>query len=493
MRNWMQFINRSRVSQSRRRRPGGRRRRLCPTNSRVLALESLESRDLLAAGDLDTTFNSSGTIPGIKFGTIGVSDDGNEGVETVVQADGKIVVATQTASPFDVLVGGYNPDGSLDSTFGTGGTTTFDFTTGTSLVRDVAIDSAGRIVVAGTIIISPGGQTRFAVARLNPDGSPDTSFDGDGKATAFSVNSVALAVAIQGNDKIVMGGYVNATTSARNFALARFDVNGTLDSTFGSGGLVITDFFGNQDEINDIAIQSDGRIVAAGFAFAGANPINNDFALARYNTDGTLDTTFDTDGRVNTNLVTSAQVSGLTSSLDIANAIRIQSDGRIVVAGFTAISGSTNETDMVVARYNTNGSLDTTLVPASGPSGSVSGTRRVNFNLASGDVARDLLIQPDGKYVLVGTSVNSSGTVATVALARLLNNDLLLPDGSLDNSFSGDGRFNKPASVPATRLAKREIMMPLCSPMAKLSSPGAASESRRRVSATISSPATRVV
>src|SRR5262245_50319353 len=162
-------------------------RRRNPLRNSDLRLERLEDRRLLAAGDLDTTFNPGGLVPGIKIGQFapdGAGSDGDEGVVTAVQADGKIVVATQKYLAggnvnFDVLVSRYNADGSADTTFGSGGSVSFDFTSGQSLVRDIAIDASGRIVVVGSGLV--GATTGFAAARLTSAGVLDTSFDGDGK------------------------------------------------------------------------------------------------------------------------------------------------------------------------------------------------------------------------------------------------------------------------------------------------------------------------
>ncbi len=430
-----------------------RRRHRFESRSANLSLEWLEDRRLLAAGDLDTTFNPGGAIPGIAFTSAppsGVNSEGGEGAAMAVQADGKIVVATELvngASNPDVLVSRYNSDGTLDTTFGTGGSTTFDFTSNQSLVREVVIDSAGRIMVVGSAQV--GIQTAFGAARLTSSGVLDASFGTGGTiSNSFGgVQSDALAVAIQADGKIVLGGFVGSG-NAGNFALARYNDDGTLDDgsmtdstvgdSFGTGGTVITDYFGKRDVINSLAIQSDHKIVAAGVADTGSNPTSRNFALARYNVDGTLDTTFGTamDGKVTTDIVTTP---GITFSDDTANVVKIQTDGRIVVAGAAAVRiGLSNDTDMVVARYDTNGTLDTTFTPD--PSrDSVAGTRRIHFAFA--DIAKDLIVQPDGKYLVVGT-INSSPSGSpnySMGLARLINDDLVLPDGSLDTTFSGDG------------------------------------------------------
>jgi uncharacterized delta-60 repeat protein len=438
-------------------------RRRNPLRNSDLRLERLEDRRLLAAGDLDTTFNPAGTVPGIKIGQFapfGVGDAIDEGVATAVQSDGKIVVATQkypTAGSifYDVMVSRYNVDGSPDDgsvsdstpldTFGVGGSVSFDFgAVGTqSLVRDIAIDSAGRIIVVGA---GPSA-TNFAAARLTSTGILDGSFGTGGKVSNnFGIgNGEALAVAIQADGKIVMGGVMGGG-AAGDFALIRYNTNGSLDDgsvsdstpgdSFGVGGRVLTGFTGNRDVIHDLVIQGT-QIVAVGVTTTGGAEGTN-FALARYNADGTLDTSFGTGGtgRVSTEVVTAAAQPGRLSSNDIAWSAKLQSDGSIIVGGTTAVqlSASVTDNDMVVARYTSGGVLDPTFLPDPAVGrGSEGGTHRVTVAPLGtlGDFGKDVLIQPDGKYVIAGM-VNNGGNF-TITLARVLSN------GSLDTTFSGDG------------------------------------------------------
>lgn len=232
-----------------------RRRRRPPAPAAVVQV--LESRVLLSAGDLDPGFGNGGVV------TTDVTDF-DFGNDVAVQSDGKIVLVGDTniaASAAYVLR--YNPDGTLDSTFGTGGKAT------------VTIDSS--------------------------DFSP-------------------TAVAVQSDGRIVVAG-----DSGDNFAVARLNADGTLDSTFGTGGTVVTDF-GGSDRAEDVAVQSDGRIIVVG---THGNPLSgvqseNDFAVARYNSDGSLDITFGTGGKVTTDFA---------GDDDSADAVVVQSDGRIVVGG----------------------------------------------------------------------------------------------------------------------------------------------------------------
>jgi uncharacterized delta-60 repeat protein len=299
------------------------------------------------------------------------------------------------------------PPGDLDPTFDGDGRVTTDFAGDFDLANAVAIQGDGKIVAAGDTFVSGSGDD-FALARYNTDGSLDTTFDGDGKVTTDFAGGfdAAFGVAIQGDGKIVAAG-VAVVSGTGDFALARYNTDGSLDTSFDGDGKVTTAFGSSTDEAFAVAIQGDGKIVAAGGAvlFGGT-----DFALARYNTDGSLDTGFDGDGKVTTDFA------GITTE---ARAVAIQGDGKIVAAGTAFISGG----DFALARYNTDGSLDITF----------DGDGKVTTDFAgSTDQAFGVAIQGDGKIVAAGC-VSCSGS-DDFALARYNT------DGSLDITFDGDGR-----------------------------------------------------
>ncbi|MFG2985674.1 calcium-binding protein [Streptomyces sp. NPDC048258] len=285
--------------------------------------------------------------------------------------------------------------GDLDPTFGTGGTVTTDFEGGNDVARGVAVQADGKIVAAGA-----GGAGDFTLARYNTDGSLDTTFDTDGKVTTDFAggNDRANGVVVQADGKIVAAG-----GAGFDFGLARYNTDGSLDTTFGTGGKVITGFFAG-DEAFGVALQADGKIVAAGGTDTGSST-NTDFALARYNTDGSLDTTFDTDGKVTTDFAL---------GFDQAHGVKVQADGKIVAAGEGESAGNV---DFALARYNTNGSLDTTFDTDGKVTTDFGGTERA-FGVA---------LQADGKIVAAGGSTAFS-------LARYNTN------GSLDTSFDTDGK-----------------------------------------------------
>ena len=268
--------------------------------------------------------------------------------------------------------------GSLDSSFGSDGKVITVFGTSNESANSIAIQSNGKIVVAGSS--SNGTNNEFTVTRYNTDGSLDSSFDSDGKVTTtIGSNADAFSVAIQSDGKIVLAG--NAIIGGRDeIAVARYNTDGSLDSSFDSDGKVTTTI-GEADYAASVVVQSDGKIVVAGSSATGGN---SDFALIRYNSDGSLDPSFD------------PAITPIGSSTDEAYSVAIQSNGKIVVAGYSSGIGSDRE--IAVLRYNTDGSLDS----------SFDSDGKVTTAIGSGDFAFSVAIQSDGKIVVVGSSNNGS-------------------------------------------------------------------------------------
>jgi uncharacterized delta-60 repeat protein len=306
--------------------------------------------------------------------------------------------------------GAYGQAGALDPTFSGDGRKALKFALhGPAQLRDVAIQSDGRIVAAGY------WRGNIALLRLRPHGSLDPSFGGDGKVvTRFSSDSGASAVAVQADGKIVVAGTFRPYGPHRGwFQLVRYLPNGQLDLTFGGGdGVVRREFSRSYDVCNAVAIQLDGKIVAVG---ARSLPgTGGDFAVMRFNTDGTLDTSFDGDGKQAIDFS-----SGLSEDLpDWAQGVVVQPDGKIAVGG-TALHGPPDfARGFALARLNADGSLDSSF----GSGGTVLST------LPSSDSeAWALALGSDGKLVLAG------GAISRFALARFTS------DGALDTTFGGDG------------------------------------------------------
>jgi uncharacterized delta-60 repeat protein len=317
-----------------------------------------------ADGQLDPGFGAAGRVI-----TSMSSNSSARGV--AVQPDGKIVVTGLSSGDFTLVR--YNPDGSLDSGFGSAGKVITDFG-GPDFSFAIALQPDGKIVVAGSSFFD------FALARYDSGGSLDMSFGSGGKATASITGSEqAFAMALQPDGKIVLAGVTSVSPinpDLSDFALARFNSNGSLDTGFGSGGKVVTDF-GGGDIVTSLALQPDGKIVVAGSARA-ANFIDNNFAVARYNANGSLDLSFGAEGITLTDF----------GQNDSASAVALQADGKIVVAG-SVIQGTS---DFALARFNSNGSLDT---------GFGSGGK-VTTNIRGFDRAFAMAVRPDGKITVAG-------------------------------------------------------------------------------------------
>ncbi|HEX4666111.1 MAG TPA: delta-60 repeat domain-containing protein [Chthoniobacterales bacterium] len=313
-------------------------------------------------------------------------------------------------------------DGDLDPSFGTGGVVTTDFNRSTDIAYAVAQQADGKLVVAGTTYTNNdfSGED-FALARYNPDGTLDASFGVRGKVrTDFpGLAAVISAIVIQPDGKIlVAGGAFPLFVFLGDFELARYNPDGSLDATFGSGGIVTTSFPGQGSYAFSLALQPDGKIIAAGtdfVNFSSDDSSNTDFGLARYNPDGAPDTTFGNgSGQITTDFDTFN---------DDAFSVLIQPDGKIIAAG--SAKNPANFYDFALTRYLADGTIDTTF----GASGKV----RTDFGAHNFDQIRSAALQPDGKIVTAGFAISHNGGVENFALARYGSN------GALDSTFSGDG------------------------------------------------------
>jgi uncharacterized delta-60 repeat protein len=280
-----------------------------------------------------------------------------------------------------------NTNGTLDASFGVNGQVT---TPGIDDAAAVALQSDGKIIAAG-------GYSSFELARFNTNGSLDISFGSNGIAKAFT-NIYVMAVGLQSDGKIVVSGRYQGSGQPE-MALARFNTNGTVDTSFGNSGEVLTTIESESFAFG-MGIQPDGKTVAAGLAASISGTVASvDFAVARYNTNGALDLTFGSVGRATNN------AGG--STWDGAYAMGIQPDGKIVLAGAAAIGNFPGPVDgnpvvnsfVALTRFNTNGAPDTTF----GNNGTV-----LTEVGAFSDYALALALQPNGKILVSGASVNGN-------------------------------------------------------------------------------------
>jgi uncharacterized delta-60 repeat protein len=384
-----------------------------------------------AGGKLDPTFSDDGKVTTDFFGAR------DQASAIASQRDGKIVVAGDAYKPDNsylyMSLSRYNVDGSLDQTFGTGGKAITSFPSSrVQIASALVIQPDGKIVVVGHAVGQASGApaSDFALARFNSDGSLDEDFGTQGQVTTnfFGGCDAANAVLLQPDGKIVAAGYAftdRDCSKNSKFALARYNSDGSLDEDFGRGGKVTTKFYGGQDFSHDIALQPDGKIVAGGFA--GADPQTSDyspFALARYNPNGSLDTTFDDDGK-------QTFAFRYEDTYITIRDLVIQQDGKIVAAG--GFLNNAAHADFILVRVNSNGSLDTDF----GDQG------KVVSDLGKYEEAKVVALQPDDKILVAGGSAerpisfresNDSQDQANFTLARYHK------DGSLDTTFGRGGK-----------------------------------------------------
>lgn len=385
-------------------------------HARPLHFESLEPRRLLAAGDLDPTFGIGGKV------TTDFANGNDRAFAVAIQDDGKVIVVGTVGSsriPDDFALARYNVDGTLDVSFGDDGRLTADFGGG-DRARSVIIQNDGKIVVAGTYAYesAAGNFADFALSRYNPDGTLDSSFDGDGLVATdfreipgynYSLD-YSYSMALQSDGKIIVVGTRWPSHLTRDqLALARYNVDGSLDSSFDVDGKLTSPVGWSDIEGFGVAVQSDGRILVVGRIKNGST---YDFAVVRFNTDGSLDTSFGSGGKVTT---------AVGISNEAAQSVALQNDGKIVVAGY-GVGGIWAE-DFALARYHLDGTLDTSF--------GINGKVITDFGL-SVEFGRSLAIQPDGKIVVVGYSSDGIG-MSNFAVARYN------ATGTLDLSFCDGG------------------------------------------------------
>jgi uncharacterized delta-60 repeat protein len=381
------------------------------------SLDALEDRFLLTAGDLDTTFGGGGVVL-TSFPAVSKNVKGERGSAYAVkiQSDGKIVAAGLGFQDF--AVARYTTTGSLDPTFGNGGKVETDFGhNANDSAYNLEIQPDGKIVVVGTTVVTAKGSSQIvnAVARYNTNGTLDTSFgpnrNGLLVTTINSGNVTGIGIAIQPDGKIVLAGNSVVPGSTNNHCvLARYNPNGSLDTSFGQGGILTPEYVpGASQKFYDLALETvDGvtKLVAAGVVTSPRDDV-----LARFNLDGSPDASFGSAGSV---------ILGSQAIDFLGGRLAIQADGKIIEAGLNTHSQG------AVARFATTGSLDSTF-NSTGPTPGITiiaGTDGGGFWAGA--------VQPaDGKIVAAGSV--QTGADYEMLLARLN------PDGSLDPAFGTDG------------------------------------------------------
>ena len=367
-------------------------------------------------------------------------------VDIAIQSDGKLVVGAtvdNTAAPTpsdDMGLLRLNPNGTVDTNFGTQGQTFVDFALGGAnddVFSSVLVQPNGRIVSSGAAGGSPtAGGADMAVSRLLATGAPDTQFSGDGKATIpFDIgpvgnrDDVAVRCAIQSDGKIVAAGRATIDANSQRMAVVRLNADGSRDTSFNGSGTATIDF-GPSLPIAlafDVKIQPDGRILLTGAVSTSANAIQ--WGFARLTSSGQLDTTFGNGG-------TLAFDAGLSSykAYEALSAL-VLADGSIVAVGIMALQPDLTNFDYGIFKLHSDGSLDTTFGDGGG--------KVFAFDLGGSftDAPVKVLQDSRGRFVMGGFSTTGDA-VYTNSIARLM------PDGQLDPSFGVGGKLAVSSTIP---------------------------------------------
>jgi len=340
-------------------------------------------------GTLDTSFGINGFVNYTQSGPF--INGGHYAYRMIIQSDDKIIIMglqQNNTYPNAYWVARLLPDGSLDTSFNGTGYKDLSFGTPQDRGTCVALQTDGKILLGGT---SGNTAEYFTVARLDSNGSLDTSFGTGGKTQIpFNGNeSFVQSMAVQTDGKILLGGYTVNIPHGKDFALVRLNTNGSMDTGFGNSGKVVTTISNNSDRITDLIIEPNGKIIAGGFSSSESNPW---MCMARYLANGTIDTTFGVNGIV---------INNDDNSRDCT--IARQVDGKIVMGGCY------DGTYFLVIRYNNNGTKDSSF----GTNGVVNA-----FPTTYG-YANKILIQSDNKIVACGVTHGSSFSQACPAVIRL--------------------------------------------------------------------------
>lgn len=348
-----------------------------------------------APGDLDSSFGTGGKV------TTDLDGNGGVGVDVVVQPDGKIVVLASTfrvGTAGDFALTRYNPDGTLDTSFGTNGLVFSDIGGNYDDPSTLLLQPDGKLVAVGSSLTN----TRyFSLSRYNPDGSPDTSFGTGGVVLDTNVGDFVHDAALQSDGKIVVagGGFTG------DFHVARYNADGSLDAGFGSSGGLVIDAGGPFDQARGIAVDSSGRIAVVGIR--GLSSAGDwDIYLTRLMPAGAVDSSFGTNGIVTTDVA---------GNMDYPDGVAVQPDGQIVVVGQTAAGFGF---EGFAARYSSGGGLD----------GGFGSGGIVATSLSAGFI--DVAVQSNAKLVAGGFVYSGGGDFAVARYS---------PEGVLDAGFGSGG------------------------------------------------------
>ncbi len=368
----------------------------------------------VTGGSLDTTFDGDGKKQ-VSFG------QGDMGFKALPQGDGKLIVvgvsSGSSISSNKVALARLNPNGSLDTTFSGDGKVTTDPSSYLDHASSAALQGDGKVLVVGDRFHTSNYSTvGYTILRYRAKGSLDTSFSGDGKVFGSYGGSYQMTsdIAVLGTGKILILSTVHTSTGG-SLVLGRFNPDGTTDTSFGNKGRVTTSI-GMSGMAAALTVQPDGKVVVVAQTERSGRMA---LQLLRYNPSGTLDSTFGMSGRSTTVFTTTSGV--------FASDVLVLGNGKLAVSGAYMQEGTTSFTsDFALLRFNPNGKLDTTF----------SGDGKVYTNFSSMDYAASVVAQTDGKLVLVGNAGTMTSTSGSFyfALARYTMG------GALDSTFGTGGK-----------------------------------------------------
>lgn len=367
----------------------------------VALLLFIASPGMSQPGSIDPTFGDNGIVISPQ------TPDEEQAYKVALQADNKIVVAGFQGinGSQDFLLCRYNPDGTPDINFGNNGVALFDGGTDSDAAWDMLIQSDGKILLGGSVYNQFTTVDDFAMVRFNADGTPDNSFGTAGfVGTDIDGNwDNAYAIEIQDDGRILLAGDAYSG-SKRNVCIVRYNADGSLDPGFGNAGIATTSIGSVIDRTRTMALQDDGKILVAGFFEDG---VDDQAFVCRFTVDGVLDNSFENDG------IATLDVGG---NDDRFWAIVVLPDAKIIAAGS---SGTSGEWDYMLVRYLIDGSLDNTF-----------GSNGIALSsFGANDLVADMILQTDGKIL-------TAGGAFTFELVRFNEN------GYPDMDFGNNGVVN---------------------------------------------------
>lgn len=371
-----------------------------------------------SGGILDTSFGSNGVVL-TPIGT----DIENENNSVAILNNGKILVAGGTGnatSGYDFAIVRYNSNGTLDTDFGIEGILLSDFYSERNIGRSLHVFPNNKFIIGGSLSnYLTGNYANFIVSKYNENGTLDTTFGIDGVSSInfglptnnlISSEDSLSCIVIQADGKIVAGGFTYYNQS--DFGLVRLNSNGSLDTSFGANGRVITDF-GAGEEIHSIQILANGKIIACGTYYFNSDS-NQKIAIAQYNSNGSIDTDYGIAGKTLTDF--NENQDGFVFSSEM------QSDGKLLITGFEF----NNDADFFISRFNANGSVDSTF--------GTNGMQVIDSGVNEG--AFTSITQTDGK-IIIGGGVSYTDTTLDFILMRFLEPTLVTNSfGISQNNFS---------------------------------------------------------